>query len=96
MGRAIFDHCGVFAIPQIVISMLTLGLWLAYLCAHLRREPALAARPWRLTLEPLGALAMEIGLLGSVVQGGKMRGGLPRDSPEAGYLRFGGELRGGL
>jgi hypothetical protein len=67
MGAAIIEHCGAFAAPQVALSILTVGLWFGYLLAWLRREPGLAARPWRDTLEPLGALAMQIGLLGSIV-----------------------------
>lgn len=67
MGTAVFEHCGLFAYPQLTLSLAAVGLWIGYLCAVLRREPGLVERPWRETLEPLAAVAMKVGLLGSVV-----------------------------
>ncbi len=68
MGYTIFEYCGMFAWPQLAVSIATLGVWLGYLFAYLRNErTGLEAQPWQVTLEPLGSVAMQVGLLGSVV-----------------------------
>jgi hypothetical protein len=66
MIRSILEHCGVFAAPQVLLSVVTLGLLAAYLLAWWRRELLPGENPWEQTLEPLAGIAVTIGLLGSV------------------------------
>ncbi len=67
MGRLLLENCGAFAIPQLVISVLTAGLLAGYLLALRRGEIATGRTPWQKTLEPLAGIATTLGLLGSVV-----------------------------
>ena len=80
MIQTILKHCGFFAVPQILLSVLTLGLLAAYILAWWRRELVPGENPWERTLEPLAGIAVTIGLLGSVygfiVAFGGFRGGL--------------------
>jgi hypothetical protein len=60
--------CGAFVVPQALLSMLVLALLVAYLLEALGGRPkGGGAAPWRVTLEPLGGIAVSLGLLGSVV-----------------------------
>lgn len=67
MMRTIMENCGVFFVPQLLLSVLVVTLIAGYLLAVVRGEITPGARPWRRTLDPLAALAVSIGLLGSVV-----------------------------
>jgi hypothetical protein len=66
MGAEILRHCGVFALPQLALSMLTVTLVVGYLVAIRRREIARGDAPWSQTLEPLSGISTTVGLLGSV------------------------------
>jgi hypothetical protein len=66
IGIRIIEQCGVFAWPQLVLSMLTVGIVAGYLVALRRGEIAPGERPWDRTLEPLAGIATTVGLLGSV------------------------------
>lgn len=66
MGDTIVRHCGPFAIPQLVVSLITVALLAAYLVSLRRHEVPLGQTPWTRTLEPLAGISMAIGLLGSV------------------------------
>ena len=66
MIQSLYKHCGIFAGPQILLSVVTLGLLVAYLLAWWRRELLPGKNPWEQTLEPLAGIAVTIGLLGSV------------------------------
>lgn len=67
MATHLIQALGVFLYPQLLLSVLVIGLCLAYLLAGLRGELAKAQRPaWRRQLEPLGSIAVSVGLLGSV------------------------------
>lgn len=66
MLRLIFEHCGVFAIPQLALSAWTLGVVAAYLLALWRRELLPGRTPWQKHLDPLAGIAVTVGLLGSV------------------------------
>ena len=66
MGELILRNCGVFAIPQLLISLTTVGLLIAYLLSWLRRELYPGESPWTSTLTPLGGISVTLGLLGSV------------------------------
>lgn len=58
---------GPFAIPQLALSVLTLGVWLGFALDQYRGERWSGdAPPWRRPLESLGAIAVSLGLLGSV------------------------------
>jgi len=60
--------CGAFAVPQALLSVLVLALLVAYLLEAAAGRPRGAeASPWKETLEPLGGIAVSLGLLGSVV-----------------------------
>ena len=60
--------CGAFAVPQALLSFAVLALLGAYLLEALGGRPsATEDAPWRVTLEPLGGIAVSLGLLGSVV-----------------------------
>ena len=80
MWEMILRNCGVFAIPQLLLSVLTVGLLVGYLVAWWRREMRAGQTPWAKTLEPLAGIATTIGLLGSVagfiVAFGGFQGGL--------------------
>ena len=58
---------GVFFVPQMTLSVITLAIVLGYAIAFLRGELVKGAAPWRRTLDPLAGLAVSVGLLGSVV-----------------------------
>jgi hypothetical protein len=58
---------GVFFVPQMTLSVITLAVVLGYAVAFLRGELAAGSSPWRRTLDPLAGLAVTVGLLGSVV-----------------------------
>lgn len=63
----LIESLGVFLYPQLAISVLVIGLCLAYMLAAARGElRTLARQPWRTQLEPLGSIAVSLGLLGSV------------------------------
>ncbi len=65
-ANLIFEQCGLFAWPQIALSVLTFGFLFGYLIAWLRGELYRGEEPWRSTLEPLGGISVSLGLLGSV------------------------------
>ena len=67
MIRLILDNCGVLAVPQLALSVLTAAVLAGYLVAWRRHELAPGARPWANTLEPLAGISTTVGLLGSVV-----------------------------
>jgi len=63
----IFENCGLFAVPQILLSVVTVGLLVGYGVATIRGELMLCANPWEKTLVPLAEVSVSLGLLGSVV-----------------------------
>lgn len=65
--QAIAQNCGVFWVPQLALSAVVLGILLGHAFALLRGERARCAAPWRQTVDPLAAIAVSVGLLGSVV-----------------------------
>ena len=67
MIRLILDNCGVLAVPQLALSVLTLSVLAGYLVAWRRGELDPRARPRASTLEPLAGISTTVGLLGSVV-----------------------------
>ena len=67
MGSDLISACGAFAAPQALLSAAVLGLFVAYLLEAIAGRPRGAAAPWKATLEPLGGIAVSLGLLGSVV-----------------------------
>ena len=67
MLARLVESLGLFIYPQLALSALVIGLCLAYLLAAVRGElRGLTTAPWRRQLEPLGGIAVSIGLLGSV------------------------------
>ena len=66
MGELILRYCGVFAVPQLAVSILTVSLLAGYLLALRRREVPVGQAPWDSTLAPLAGISTTIGLLGSV------------------------------
>ena len=52
---------GVFFVPQMTLSVITVAIVLGYAVAFLRGELAAGASPWRRTLDPLAGLALEVG-----------------------------------
>jgi hypothetical protein len=67
MAGDLWRACGAFAVPQALLSVLVLGLLVAYLLETVAGRPRDGSAPWRTTLEPLGGIAVSLGLLGSVV-----------------------------
>ena len=67
MVDLILENCGVFALPQLFLSVITVGLFAAYMVALRRRELEPREAPWEKTLEPLAGISTAIGLLGSIV-----------------------------
>jgi len=67
MIRLILNNCGVLAVPQLALSVLTAAVLAGYLIAWRRHELAPGAKPWAHTLEPLAGISTTVGLLGSVV-----------------------------
>lgn len=67
MMNSIAEQCGVFFVPQMLLSVLAVTLVVGYVIAWLRRELPTGQRPWDRTLEPLASIAVSVGLLGSVV-----------------------------
>lgn len=67
MGPLILEKCGLLALPQLGLSVLTVSLLLGYLLALRRGEIAPPQRPWDRTLEPLAGISTTVGLLGSVI-----------------------------
>ena len=80
MGGVILRNCGVLAIPQLLLSGVTVALLAGYLVAWRRGELTGGAAPWAATLEPLAGISTTVGLLGSVagfiVAFGGFEGGL--------------------
>ena len=67
MAARLFETLGIFLYPQLVLSVVVIGLCIAYLLAAARGEfRKLQHPPWRRQLEPLGGIAVSVGLLGSV------------------------------
>ena len=67
MVAHLIDTLGIFLYPQLAVSVAVIGLCLAYLLAAVRGEfRNLDTPPWRRQLEPLGGIAVSLGLLGSV------------------------------
>ncbi len=67
MAADLIDTLGVFLYPQLAVSVAVIGLCLAYLLAAVRHEfRDLSKAPWHRQLEPLGGIAVSLGLLGSV------------------------------
>ena len=67
MLGSFIDSLGYFVYPQALLSLLTVALVLGYGVAWMRGELRRRHdKPWRRTLEPLAAIAVSIGLLGSV------------------------------
>ncbi len=67
MVASLIETLGVFLYPQLAVSVVVIGLCLAYLLAAFRGEfRNLDNPPWRRQLEPLGGIAVSLGLLGSV------------------------------
>ena len=66
MGTRILEHCGPFALPQLLLSVVTVALVVAYLTAWRRAELTRGQTPWDRTLLPLAGISTTIGLLGSV------------------------------
>ena len=59
--------CGVFFVPQLVLSLLTVALVVGYGVAWMRGELRKGEPTWEHTLDPLAGVAVSVGLLGSVV-----------------------------
>lgn len=59
--------CGVFFVPQLMLSVLVVALVLGYGIAWLRGELRPDRANWERTLDPLAGVAVGVGLLGSVV-----------------------------
>jgi hypothetical protein len=67
MTGHLVESLGFFLYPQLAISVLVIGLCLSYMLAAARGElKSLSNAPWRRQLEPLGGIAVSLGLLGSV------------------------------
>lgn len=67
MWRDVANSTGAFFFPQLVLSVIVTAQVIAYLTALGRGElRGRHDRPWRRVLDPLGALAVSVGLLGSV------------------------------
>lgn len=67
MAANLVDTLGIFLYPQLAVSVAVIGLCLAYMLAAMRGEfRNLEKPPWRRQLEPLGGIAVSLGLLGSV------------------------------
>ena len=67
MTSGLVDSLGYFLYPQLAISAIVLGLCIAYALAAVRGELRhLADSPWQRQLDPLGGIAVSLGLLGSV------------------------------
>lgn len=67
MTGSLIESLGFFLYPQLALSVLVIGLCVTYLLAAARGEfRSLTAPPWRKQLEPLGSIAVSVGLLGSV------------------------------
>ena len=62
------DQTGVFFVPQMALSIVTVAVAAGYLVAAFRGElrKTCVRDPWRHTLDPLASLAVSLGLLGSV------------------------------
>ena len=80
MIHLILKNCGAFVWLQAPLSIIVVGLLVAYAMAYFRRELLPGEQPWEKTLEPLAGIAVTIGLLGSVygfiVAFGGFQGGL--------------------
>lgn len=68
MIELVIRGSGVFFVPQLMLSVLVVGLVLGYGIAWLRGELRRDDRAtWERTLDPLAGVAVGVGLLGSVV-----------------------------
>ncbi len=67
MIEFVVRSCGVFFVPQLVLSIVAVALVLGYGIALVRGELRGAEDPWKRTLDPLAGVAVSVGLLGSVV-----------------------------
>lgn len=67
MWQQIAEATGIFFYPQLALSLVVTGLVIGYAVALTRGELRKAKdAPWRRTLDPLAAIAVSVGLLGSV------------------------------
>jgi len=67
VAAGLVDTLGIFLYPQLAVSIAVIGLCIAYMLAAMRGEfRNLDKPPWRRQLEPLGGIAVSLGLLGSV------------------------------
>ena len=66
MIRNLVQNLGVFLVPQLVISLVTVALVAGYLVAWFRKELEPGMAPWNQSLDPLASVACSVGLLGSV------------------------------
>ena len=66
MADLIIRNCGIFAIPQLLISLVTVGLLISYLIAWRRRELHPGDTPWNSTLMPLVGISLSVGMCGTV------------------------------
>ena len=58
---------GVFFLPQLALSVLTVALVTGYVISWARRELRVDDHSWQRVLEPIAGVAVGVGLLGSVV-----------------------------
>ena len=77
MMEFVVRSCGVFFVPQLVLSALTVALVLGYTIAWARGELRRDHPTWERTLDPLAGVAVTVGLLGSVVSFCVAFGGFP-------------------
>ncbi len=67
MATHLLDVLGLFLYPQLALSVLVVGLCLAYGLAGMRGQLRPSDNPpWRRQLDPLAGIAVSVGLLGSV------------------------------
>ena len=66
MWQQVQEATGIFFWPQLVLSVAVSTLVAGYFVALVRGELDGADAPWRRTLDPLAAIAVSVGLLGSV------------------------------
>ena len=67
MIQFVIQSSGAFFVPQLALSMLTVALVIGYAIALARGELKQSDPVWQRTLDPLAAVAVGVGLLGSVV-----------------------------
>ena len=61
------QNCGFLFVPQLIVSVLVVMFIVSYIVAWRKHEISPDEREWNQVLDPLGNIAVSLGLFGSVI-----------------------------